>query len=147
LPDTGLVVSCTARRSWWWYNRLVIGIAAGGGIAMLVGAATAHDTASIPLLVIGGWWLLGGLLAIWQVRQQVHEIVIHGDSVEFRSTAKRVTIPAVEIVEVGSSRRGGYLRFRTRSNGVIKVAPRLHGLFDFLIELRRLNPQVKVGTL
>lgn len=40
-----------------------------------------------------------------------------------------------------------YLRFRTRSDGNIKAIRRLEGFLDFLVELRRLNPEVKVNTL
>ena len=40
----------------------------------------------------------------------------------------------------------GYVRFRTRSDGVIRVAPRLEGLVEFLVALRTDNPAVKIGA-
>jgi len=151
LADTGRVVSCKATLWWQWYYRITVGIAVGGGAVMLFGAIVAHDAASIPLLVIGGFWLLGGVLSIWQGSQSAQEIILDGDSVEFRSPAKRLTIPATAIVEVSApwwdTGHMGYLRFRTRTNGNIKAVPRLEGFFDFLVELRRLNPEMKVKTL
>jgi hypothetical protein len=137
---------------WWvWYTRIGIVITVGGGTIMLLIAAAAHDGASIPLLVIGGAWFLMGLAGTWQRRRQVQEIVLAGEWVEFRSPVRCLTVPAAEIIEISSPwwdmQRMGYLRFRTRSNGVIKVAARLQGLFDFLVELRRVNPDVKVGAV
>lgn len=118
---------------------------------MLIGAAAAHEMASIPLLVIGGVWFLTGLAGIRQSRRQASEIILDGGSVEFRSAIRSLTIPAEDIIEISRSRfdfnHMGALRFKTRSNGVIKAAPRLQGIFDFLVELRRINPEMKVGNL
>jgi hypothetical protein len=145
------MVSCKATFWYRGYYRIAIGIAVGGGVFMFFGAIVAHGSASIPLLVIGGGWLLGGLLSIWQSSRTVQEIILNCDSVEFRSRAKRLTIPATEIVEVNrpwwDTGHMAYLRFRTRSDGNIKAVPRFEGFLDFLVELRRLNPEVKVNTL
>lgn len=115
---------------------------------MLVGAAAAHSAASIPLLVIGGAWSLMGLAGIWRARLRVREIAVDAAHVVFRYQARNVVIPAQEITEIGWARwdpnRAASLRFRTISHGVIKTPPRMHGFIDFLIELRRINPDVKV---
>jgi hypothetical protein len=142
------VVSCKATLWWQWYSRLAIGIAAGGGVLMLLAAAVAHDAASIPLLVLGGGWLLASLVGLWQAWRTVGEIVLNGDTVEFRSPSNRRTIPAGDILEVDrpwwDTGHMGYLRFRTRADGNIKVVPRLQGTFEFLVELQRLNPELRV---
>jgi len=115
---------------------------------MLIGAAIAHSAASIPLLAIGGAWSLMGLAGIWQARRQVREIAIDDPDVVFRYQTRSVAIPAREITEIGWARwdpnRAAALRFRTVSHGVIKAPPRMQGFLDFLIELRRINPDVKV---
>ena len=115
---------------------------------MLIGAAIAHSAASVPLLVIGGAWLLMGLAGIRQARRQVREITIEAAHVVFRYQARNVVIPAQEITEIGwawwDPNRTAFLRFRTLSHGVIKAPPRMQGFIDFLIELRRINPDVKV---
>jgi len=115
---------------------------------MLIGVAIVRSASLIPLLVIGGAWLLLGLAGIWQVRRQVQEIVIDGADVVFRYRGRDVVIPALEIAEIGwawwDPNHRASLRFRTISRGVIKAPPRLRGFLDFLIELRRVHPGVKV---
>ena len=115
---------------------------------MLIVAAVAHSAASVPLLVIGGAWSLTGVAGIWQARRQVQEIAVDAAHVVFRYQARNVVIPVQEITEVGwawwDPNRAASLRFRTLSHGVIKAPPRMQGFLDFLIELRRINPDVKV---
>lgn len=115
---------------------------------MLIGAAIADSAASVPLLVIGGAWSLMGLAGIWQTRRQVREITVDAAHVVFQYQARSVVIPAREITEIGWARwdpnRAASLRFRTLSHGIIKAPPRMQGFIDFLIELRRINPDVKV---
>ncbi len=118
---------------------------------MLLLAAGAHDAASVPLLVIGGAWFLLGLGGLWQARHQVDEVVLHDALVEFRSPARTVAIPAAEIAEVIGQRRSygssmGYVMFQTRSAGVIR-AVRPQNLFDLVVEIRSLNPDLKVKNL
>jgi hypothetical protein len=147
-PILGHMVTCKPVRGWLWYQRITIAICAGGGGAMLIGAAIADSAASVPLLVIGGAWSLLGLAGIWQARRQVREITVDAAHVVFRYQARSVVIPAREITEIGWARwdpnRAASLRFRTLSHGVIKAPPRMQGFIDFLIELRRINPDVKV---
>ena len=116
---------------------------------MLIGAAIVHSAASIPELVIGGPWLLMGLAGIWEARRRVREIVVDGADVVFRYRTRNVVIPAREITEIGwawwDPNHVSYLRFRTLSRGVIKTPPRMQGFLDLLIELRRVNPDVKVS--
>jgi hypothetical protein len=143
------MVSCRPARWWLWYQRIAIGISTGGGSIMLIGAAIVHSAASIPMLVFGGLWFLLGLASIGQARRQVREIVVDAAHVAFRYQALNVVIPAREIAEIGwawwDPNHMSSLRFRTLSHGVIKAPPRLQGFLDFLIELRRINPDVKVS--
>jgi hypothetical protein len=43
-----------------WYQQGAIAVTVIGGFVMLLAAASAHDSASIPLLVIGGSWTAMG---------------------------------------------------------------------------------------
>jgi hypothetical protein len=142
------MVSVQPVRWWLWYERIVIGICAGGGGVMLIGAAIARSAASIPLLVIGGAWFIMGLAGTWRARRQVREITVDAAHVVFRYRAGNVVIPAQEITEISwawwDPNRAASLRFRTLSHGVIKAPPRMQGFLDFLIELRHINPDVKV---
>ncbi|HEX9033527.1 MAG TPA: hypothetical protein VF834_16930 [Streptosporangiaceae bacterium] len=66
----------------------------------------------------------------------------------FRAPARTITVPASEIVEVRApwwdANHMTALQFRTRSGAIIKTAPRLQGIFDFLVELRRASPDLTV---
>jgi hypothetical protein len=143
------MVSC--RPTPWWTLQCCIGtvIGTGGGVIMLTAAAAIHDSTSVPLLVIGGWWFLAGLAGVWHLRHLVREIVLDGETVEFRFPTRDIVIPAQEITEIRwprwdpGNRRD--LRFRTHSNGVIRTPPRLEGLREFMIELEKANPTVRVS--
>jgi hypothetical protein len=132
-----------------WYHRIAIGICTGAGGIMLIGAAIVDTTQSLPLLVIGGAWFLMGLAGIRQARRQVREIVIDGAQVMFRYRTRNVVIPAQEISEVSwawwDPNHVSLVRIRTISRGIIKVPSRMQGFLDFLIELRRVNPGVKIS--
>ncbi len=116
---------------------------------MLALAAVVHDAASIALLIIGGWWALVGVFALIQGRSTAREVRLEQGVVPFVLASKNVVVPATEIEEFRRS-RGDLnhfmpIRVRTAHDGVAKVAPRLCGLFQFLIELRRFNPMVEIG--
>jgi hypothetical protein len=116
---------------------------------MLALAAVVHDAASIALLIIGGWWALVGVFALIQGRSTAREVRLEQGVVTFVLASKNVVVPATEIEEFRRS-RGDLshfmpIRVRTAHDGVVKVAPRLCGLFQFLVELRRFNPMVEIG--
>jgi hypothetical protein len=143
-------MSCKPPAWYRWYIRAVRTVALGGGLIMLLVAIVIHDSSSVPLLILGPGWLLVGLISVYQLRQQPREIVLDGACVEFRLPESRITIPAAEILEVSwpwwDPNRMGYLRFRTRSHGTIRTAPRLDGLGELLTALRAHNPALKTGT-
>src|SRR5262245_66677208 len=113
---------------------------------MLLGAALAHDGASVPLLVIGGGWLAMVVCALIINPRYAREIVIDGKVIRFISPRAQVDVDATDIIEVGYPRgdmnRMGVLSVRTSTHGTIRAVPRLIGLTDVLVELRRLNPSV-----
>ena len=116
---------------------------------MLTAAAAIHDSTSVPLLVFGGGWLLVGLAGVWRLRHLVLEVVLDGETVEFRFPTGDIVVPAQEITEIrwprwdpGSMRD---LRFRTQSQGVIRTPCRLEGLREFMIGLAEVNPTVRVS--
>jgi len=115
---------------------------------MLIGAAIVHGASLVPLLVFGGAWSVAGLAGIRQAQRQVRDIAVDATHVVFRYQDRNVVISAHDITDVGWARwdpnRFASLRFRTLSHGVIKVPPRMHGFPGFLIELRRINPGIKV---
>ena len=115
---------------------------------MLTAAAAIHDSTSVPLLVFGGGWLLVALAAAWRLRHLVREIVLDGETVEFRFPTGDIVIPAQEITEIRWPRWDPDmrdLRFRTHSHGVIRTPCRLEGLREFMIELAEVNPTVRVS--
>jgi len=84
-----------------------------------------------------------------QGRSTAREVRLEQGVVTFVLASKNVVVPATEIEEFRRS-RGDLshfmpIRVRTAHDGVVKVAPRLCGLFQFLIELRRFNPMVEIG--
>jgi len=126
--------------------RIALTVTLVGGVVMLVVAAVAHDSASIPIAGIGGAWFLAGVAGLRKRRSLVREVQLDGDRVTFARLNGEVTVPAVEIVEV---RRPRYdpgnvapLEMRTRSNGSIRVPAPLEGLLDLLVELRLQNPSL-----
>jgi len=145
------MVRCEEARWYTWYTRLGTLVATGGGAVMLLGAALAHESASIPLLVIGGAWLAMGVGWLISTRRAAREIVIDGNVVRFISPRGHVDVDADDIVEIGYPRtdinRMGMLSVRTSTHGTIKAVPRLIGLMDVLVELRRLNPHVSFRNM
>lgn len=79
------MIRCVEARWYAWYMRLGTSVATGGGAVMLIGAALAHDAASVPLLVIGGVWLAVGLACLIINPRYVREIVIDGSRMRFIS--------------------------------------------------------------
>jgi hypothetical protein len=149
VTDNQLMVSCRPTPGWTLYLCGGAVVGTGGGVMMLTVAAAIHDSTSVPLLVIGGGWFLAGLAGVWQLRHLVNEIVLDGETVEFRCPTGDIVIPAQEITEIRRPRWNpgnmGYLRFRTHSNGVIKTPCRLEGLREFMIELQIANPAMRLS--
>jgi hypothetical protein len=116
---------------------------------MLVVAAGAHNSASIPLLVIGGGWFVMGLGGLRTQRTVAREVQLEDGRVTFVFPSKRLTVPASEITEIRRPHydinRVCWLDFQTTSNGKIRVTPRLRGMVDLLIALRAVNPDLKLG--
>ena len=114
---------------------------------MLVAAAIIWASASVPLLLIGGGWLVIGLGGLWQWRDVAREVRLEGDRISFLLPERELSMPASDVLEIRRARwdtnHALWLLFQTRSHGTIKVAARLRGLIDFLTELRRLNPTVR----
>lgn len=141
-------VKCSATGYWLWFNRIINTVLTVAGAGMAIAAAVAHHASAAPtLLFFGVVWLVGGLAATWQFRRGIQEMVLDGDQIEFRSPARTFTVPASDIIRIRSPlfdpQRMQYLRIRTRSHGVIKIAPRMHGLTDVLAGLYSVNPDVK----
>ena len=118
---------------------------------MLVVAAAAHKSTWTPLLVIGPWWIMVGLIGVWLNRRWVREIVVAAGVARFTSASARIEVPAAEITRISHAwfdvNRMGTLTVKTASNGTIKAAGRLDGLPQVLRELRRSNPSLVVRNL
>ena len=118
---------------------------------MLVGAAIAHNAASIPLVVIGGAWLLMGLLGLRQGRRMASEVQLTGSGLlTFSFPKERISVPVSEVVEIRPS-RGDINRFapilvRDVNGNVVRIVPRLQGLVELLLELRHQNPSIRMGN-
>lgn len=152
--DDGLTmptrVTCSATAYWLWFNRFGTVVLPVAGAVALIAAAAAHNARTSPTLVLFGvLWLVGGIATTRQFRRGIQEITIDGDLIEFTSPARTFTVPASDIIRIKSPpalldpQSMQYLRIRTRSHGVIKIAPRMDGLTDVLAALYRANPDVK----
>jgi hypothetical protein len=145
------VISCKAVGWWKWYWQGFTFIGIVGGLVMLLLAAAIHRTASIPLLIIGGWWIVFGSLALFQGRQTARELHLQHDVVTFVFSKKEMKVPVHAILEMrrtwGDINRFMPIKVRTTQGERLKVVPRMTGLFEFAVELRRLNPTVDMGNL
>jgi hypothetical protein len=134
-------------RWWLWMIRTGLAVATIGGVAMLAVAAAAHDSASIPIAVIGGGWLLCGIGGLYQRRTMVQAVQVQSGRVTFRFlTGETLTVPATAIVEVRRGRfdpnRFGPLRIRTKGGPSLRLPGEIQGLLDLLVQLRLLNPDL-----
>jgi hypothetical protein len=140
------VISAEASRSWRWSTAGVVYLGIVGGAAMILIGGISRDSNSVPLLVIGSWWIGMGLVGIWQWRQVAREVRLEGERISFVFPAKTLTMPAADILGIrrarGDVNHWMWLRVQTNGYGTIRVAARLRGLVDVLAALRRLNPRV-----
>jgi hypothetical protein len=144
------VVSCTTSRAWRWYQRGGLGLALGGGLLLLVVAAFARGGA-VALLVIGGAWIVMAGSGLWFSLRVAYELRLDEEQVIFTFPRRELRVPAGDVLAVQRSRwdmsRMRPLLVLTSSSGVVRVNPRLIGLFDFLLALRQANPDVAVPDL
>ena len=143
-------MSCTTSRGWRWYQRAFLGTALGGGLLLFLAGAIAQGGA-IALLVIGAAWIAIGAVGLRHERRTAHELRLDEGQVTFVFPGRELRMPAGEVLAI---RRGRHdpsrmrpLLVLTSSHGVIKISPRLTGLFDFLVGLRQANPHVAVPNL
>lgn len=145
------MVSCTTSPGWRWYQRASIGCALAGGLILLLTGAIAHDSGAIPLLVIGAAWTAMGAAGLRYVRRTAYELRLDDRQITFVFPGRELCVPAGDVLAVQRSRfdtsRMRPLRVLTSSHGVLKVNPRLTGLFDFLLGLRQASPAVSVRDL
>lgn len=135
-----------------WFLRMTrfgVAISLGGGLLMLFVAAAAHDSASIPLLVIGGAWFIMGVAGLGTRRKVAEAVQLEDDRITFVFRSRRLTVPVREITEIRRPRYDinemQWVEFHTLSNGKIRVSPRLRGRVDLVAELRKINPSLKIA--
>jgi hypothetical protein len=149
--DTRLVISCEVSR--WWSRSQQIGIvvALAGGAAMLLLAAIAHDAASVALVVIGGLWFIMGTLGLRQFRTLPTFVTFDGELIEFRWPERQLAVPVGDLVAVTRSRwdlqRVSWLKIETRSNGVVRLPPRLDNVIELLMALKEANPEIRLANV
>lgn len=145
------VTRCEESRWYRRYQSTFVLVAVAGGVAMLIGAAIAHDTASIALLVIGGGWTVMGAAGAAQRRRVFRSAEFVNGVLTFSSASDELRVPVEDILEIRRSRgdvnRLSPLQVRTRSHGTIRLSPRLDGLIELLVELRTANPALRIGSL
>lgn len=92
-----------------------------------------------------------GVTVAWRSARSAHSVEIQDGVVTFRGMRLAVSIPATAVVEVrrarGDVNEVGPLTVRTVGHGTVRLAPRLTGLVDFLVELRQANPSVRFPGL
>jgi hypothetical protein len=140
------VISARADRSWRLYQAVGVYLPIVGGALMFLVAAISQDSNSVPLLVIGSFWVAIGLAGVWQRPRVAREVRLEDERITFIFPSKELTIPAADVIEIrrarGDLNHWLWLRIQTTSHGTIRVAARLRGLVDLFSELRRLNPRV-----
>jgi len=118
---------------------------------MLLGAAIARDSSSIPLLALGGIWTATGLGSLWMDRRTAKAVRLESRTVTFISPGLTLTIPVAEIIEVrrarGDINRLSPLKVTTRNHGRLAISPRLDGLSELLVQLRTANPSLRITRL
>jgi hypothetical protein len=146
----GRVVSCTTSPAWRWYQRAGLGLGLGGGLLLLVVAAFARSGA-VALLVIGGAWIAAAGGGLWFSLRVAYELRLDEGQVIFAFPRRELRVAAGDVLAIQRSRldmsRMRPLLVLTSSSGVVRVNPRLIGLFDFLLALRQANPDVAVPDL
>jgi len=134
------VVSCTTSPAWRWYQRGGLGLALGGGLLLLV-----------ALLVIGGAWIAMAVGGLWFSLLIAYELRLEDEQVTFAFPRRELRVRAGDVLAIQRSRldmsRMRPLLVLTSSSGVVRVNPRLIGLFDLLLALRQANPDVAVPDL
>jgi hypothetical protein len=123
----------------------------GGGVGMLLVAALAHDSASIPLLILGTAWTAIAIAGVTTTRRTFRAVRFDDGVVTFVSPGRSLSIPVAEIIEVrharGDVNRVAPLKVITSSNGALRISPRLNGLIELLLELKTANPALRVDHL
>jgi len=146
--NTRLVISCEAPQWWSRYQQIGIVVAIGGGAAMLLLAAIAHDAASVALIIIGGLWCVMGILGLRQFRTLATFVTFDGKVIEFRWPERQLVVPVGDLVAVSRSRwdlqRVSWLKIETRSNGVVRLPPRLDNVIELLMALKEANPELRL---
>jgi hypothetical protein len=103
------------------------------------------------LLVIGGAWIAAAGGGLWFSQRVAYELRLDEGQVIFAFPRRELRVPAGDVLAIQRSRwdmsRMRPLLVLTSSFGVVRVNPRLIGLFDFLVALRQANPDVAVPDL
>ena len=145
------MIRCEESRWYRRYQSAFVLLSLGGGIVMLLGAALAHDSASIALIVIGGGWTVMGAAGARQRHHVIRAVRLDDALVTFISPSEELRVPVSDILEIRRSRgdvnRFSPLRVNTASHGTIRISPRLEGLVELLVELRSANPALQIRNL
>lgn len=149
VPSRPVHAECRATAYWTGFTRFGNAMNTLIGTGALIAAAAVHNLMTSPALIIFGLiWGGGGVLGARLYKRTILEIVLDGDRIKFSSEVASFTIPAGDITKVSrpwaDPQRMGHLYIRARSRGVIRTAPRMHGLDDLVIQLRRVNPEIKL---
>lgn len=146
--DEALVTTYSISRAWLWYQRLALTFSIGGGALMLAVAAGERGAAAVPLLSIGSVWLLIGGLGFRQYRGCAQQVSIDGNTVTFSGPRSPVVVSMADVVEVrrawGDVNRVSPLIIVIANRAPIRIAPRMRGLFELFVDLRRVNPDVRL---
>jgi len=151
MDDADSVKVYRASRWWEWYWRSGVTFGIGGGVVMVTAAAVAHNGASVPLALIGGGWLLFGLIALVKGRQVASRIEVKDDAVTFVAQGRQTTVAATEILAITRPRHDtnhwGWINVRTTHDGTIKIASRQRDLVELLVDLKAANPRLQTTRI
>jgi hypothetical protein len=149
--DHASVPTYSVSRAWMWYQRISVSITIGGGAVMLAIAGIVSSTSSVPLLAIGLAWIVIGLLGLRANRACAQQVSIDGLLVTFFGPRMHVVVPMADVVEIRRS-RGDINRLAPLtvvfSNRVpVHIAPRILGLIELFVTMRRFNPDVRLPEI
>ena len=142
------LVTCEASHGWLVFQRAGQFVCISGGLVMLVAAVAAHRAASIPLILIGGGWLLIGLLGARQYRRSVRRMTFDGVLLRFSMIGGDEDVVALaDIWEFKWARydvsRQGPIRAVTTGR-TFRVASHSRGLIDLFVALRAADPTISL---
>ena len=140
---TGPVITCEATKGWRYFVVATQTVTLVGGLIMLGLALAVHDSASVPVAIIGGAWTLIWAGSYWQTRRTAYCVTFRDSILSFSGRRMDRQIRCADVSEYRRTRSSAAsfrpAVFLTKTGERIKVAGRMTGLFELLVAIRQDN--------